>query len=86
MKRKFILLPITLTALSPAISLVGCGGYTPEPKADVIIDLSVDASSSHDGPKTKTEPFFINTNKTYQFNIDAGICSSFEYATNESSF
>ncbi|MCQ3908549.1 MAG: hypothetical protein MJ200_03220 [Mycoplasmoidaceae bacterium] len=32
MKRKFILSPITLTALAPAISLVGCGDPdTPEP-------------------------------------------------------
>ena len=32
MKRKFILLPITLTALAPVISLVGCGDPDkPEP-------------------------------------------------------
>ena len=31
MKKKLILIPITLTALSPTISLVGCGGDTPEP-------------------------------------------------------
>ncbi|MCQ3915152.1 MAG: hypothetical protein MJ201_05450 [Mycoplasmoidaceae bacterium] len=33
MKRKFVLLPITLTALAPAISLVGCGDPdTPTPE------------------------------------------------------
>ncbi|MCQ3908966.1 MAG: hypothetical protein MJ200_05645 [Mycoplasmoidaceae bacterium] len=40
MKRKFILLPITLTALAPAISLVGCGGDEPEPTPpEDIVDL-----------------------------------------------
>ncbi|MCQ3915156.1 MAG: hypothetical protein MJ201_05470 [Mycoplasmoidaceae bacterium] len=41
MKRKLFLLPITLTALAPAISLVGCGGDTPEPPEPTKLEFSV---------------------------------------------
>ncbi|MCQ3915147.1 MAG: hypothetical protein MJ201_05425 [Mycoplasmoidaceae bacterium] len=38
MKRKFILLPITLTALSPMVSLVSCNEPEPTPTDEIIVD------------------------------------------------
>ncbi|MCQ3914382.1 MAG: hypothetical protein MJ201_00965 [Mycoplasmoidaceae bacterium] len=47
MKRKFILLPITLIALTPAISLVGCGDPdTPEPPEPEESTITIDGIPS----------------------------------------
>ncbi|MCQ3908548.1 MAG: hypothetical protein MJ200_03215 [Mycoplasmoidaceae bacterium] len=61
MKRKFILLPITLTALAPAISLVGCGGDEPESE---YINVEIKNNTSIDS-------FPLYKNKCYKFYNDA---------------
>lgn len=90
MKRKFILLPITLTALAPAISLVGCGDPdTPEPPGPVVdITKELDQDKSTKAAMTETGPFNIELNKIYRFNVNASICpsESFLYATERMTF
>lgn len=76
--KKILLLPITLAALAPMISVVGCGNpktpTPPEPVADITIDLTEDKSHKNI-PEVRSTEFVIDTSKTYCFVIHTDICN-----------
>ncbi|MCQ3915153.1 MAG: hypothetical protein MJ201_05455 [Mycoplasmoidaceae bacterium] len=69
MKRKFILLPITLIALAPAICLVGCGDPdTPEPPEPEPVYQPYEIK--WDGEYYKTDELTLLKDNYYKFWIN----------------